>query len=289
MSSSSSAGSLSARLLALACLILAMLSVQAGAAYAKHLFAAIGPEGTTGLRCGFSALVLLLFWRPWRGKLSSKAALAALFYGVSLGGMNLSFYMSLEYLPLGVSVAIEFTGPLLVALLSSRRPRDFLWIILALAGLAGLSPLRAGSAHLSTTGMLLALLAGGFWAAYIVFGKRVVRTMPGNRASALGMTVAALVTAPFAVHHAGTALLSPSVMSAAFLVSLLSSTIPYSLEMVSLKRMTAKTFSIVVSMEPAIAAASGWLINGEHLSPLQLACMAALTVASLGCTATNRS
>ncbi|HVI51275.1 MAG TPA: EamA family transporter [Candidatus Sulfotelmatobacter sp.] len=289
MPTSSSAGSLSARLLALLCLILAMISVQVGAAYATHLFGRIGPEGTTGLRCGFSALVLVLFWRPWRGGLSGKAALAALLYGLSLGCMNMCFYLSLEHLPLGVAVAVEFSGPLVLALISSRRPMDFLWIALALAGLAGLSPLSAASRHLSTTGLLLALAAGACWAAYIIFGKRVVRTMPGNRASALGMLVAALLSAPFAVVHAGTDLLAPSVLTAAFVVSLLSSTIPYSLEMVSLKRLSAKTFSIVVSLEPAVAAASGWAVNGEHLSPLQMTCMAALTVASLGCTASSRS
>jgi len=284
---SSSAGSFSARLLALACLALAMVSVQAGAAYAKHLFAAIGPEGTTGLRCGISALVLGLVWRPWRGKLSGKAALAALLYGLSLGGMNLCFYLSLVHLPLGVAVAVEFTGPLVLALISSRRPLDFLWIFLALLGLAGLSPFPSGAARLDPTGILLALTAGGFWAAYIIFGKRVVRTMPGNRASSLGMIVAGLLTAPFAVIHAGSDLWEPSILVSAFMVSMLSSTIPYSLEMVTLKRMTAKSFSIMVSLEPAIAAACGWLVNAERLSLLQMACMGALILASLGCTTTS--
>lgn len=286
---SPSSGSVSARVLALASLVLSMVSIQVGAAYAKHLFAIIGPEGTTGLRCGFSALVLLLVWRPWRGRLSGKAALAALLYGLTLGGMNLSFYMSLQYLPLGVAVAVEFIGPLLLALISSRRPLDFLWVALAVVGLAGLSPLPDGNTHLDPRGLALALLAGAFWAAYIIFGKRVVRTMPGQRASAIGMLVAALLTGPFAVLHAGSDLLAPSVLAAAFVVSMLSSTIPYSLEMVSLKRLTTKSFSIVVSLEPAIAAFSGWMINAEHLTLLQMGCMGALILASLGCTTSGRS
>lgn len=287
--SSASAAPLSARLLALGCLILSMLSVQVGAAYATHLFSRIGPEGTTGLRCGFSALVLVLVCRPWRGGLTGKGALAALLYGLSLGCMNSCFYLSLQYLPLGVAVAVEFSGPLVLAVATSRRPMDYLWIVLALAGLAGLSPLSAASRHLSPVGLLLALAAGVCWAAYIVFGKRVVRTMPGMRASALGMVVAALLTAPVALIHAGSRLWTPDVLVAAFLVSLLSSTIPYSIEMVSLKRLSAKTFSILVSLEPAVAAASGWLVNGEQLNPLQLVCMGALIIASLGCTASSRS
>jgi len=276
-------------MIALGSLILAMISIQAGAAYAKHLFAAIGPQGTTGLRCSISALVLLLVWRPWRGKLSGKAGLAALLYGLSLGAMNYCFYMSLERLPLGVAVAVEFTGPLALALVSSRRPLDFLWIGLAVAGLVGLSPLPAGSMRLDPTGLGFALMAGGFWAAYIIFGKRVVRTMPGSRASALGMAVAGALTLPLGVAHAGSDLLAPSILATAFVVSMMSSTIPYSLEMVALKRMTAKSFSVLTSLEPAIAAATGWLVNAEQLSTLQLGCMGALILASLGCTLTHRS
>lgn len=287
MSSSSSAGSVSVRLVALACLFLSMVSVQTGATYAKHLFAQIGPQGATGLRCGISALVLLLLWRPWRGRLSGKAAKAVLLYGLSLGVMNFSFYMSLERLPLGLAVAVEFIGPLALALVSSRRPLDFLWIALAAVGLLGLSPLSAGNDRLDPIGLGLALLAGGFWAAYIVFGKKALHSMPGTRASALGMLVAGLLTLPAAA-HAGTGLLSPSILATAFMVSMLSSTIPYSLEMVALKHMTTKSFSILVSLEPAIAAASGWLVNAERLSLSQLACMGALILASLGCAATHR-
>ncbi len=286
-SHSSSSGQ--ARLLAVGALVLSMLSLQVGAAFAKQLFPIIGPIATTGLRSGFAALVLCLLWRPWRGaRLRRRQWLTVLLYGLSLGLMNLCFYNSLHFLPLGVAVAVEFTGPFCLALASSRRPLDFVWLGLAVAGLLGLDLPWRGAPPLSGPGLALALAAGACWAAYILFGQRVGRFLPGGRASALGQFFAATLTLPLGVASGGAAILSLPVLMVAFVVAMMSGAIPYSLEMISLKRMPAKTFSILVSLEPAVGAAVGWLGLHEHLSPLRLLAMAALIIASLGCTATSR-
>lgn len=277
------------KLVAVLTLILAMISVQSGAAHAKELFDQLGPMGLSGLRSTFAALVLAAFWRPWTGAQLTRRdwAMAAL-YGGSLGLMNMTFYMGLQRLPLGVAVAVEFVGPFCVALVSSRKPLDFLWLGLAVVGLLGLNPLGHDAVSLDPLGVLFALIAGGFWAAYILFGHRVGRSMPGGRASALGQIFAALAVAPFTLTHAGPAMLSPPLLASAFVVAMLSGAIPFSLEMVSLKRLPAKTFSILVSLEPAVGAAIGWLYLGEQLTYTQSAAMAALMIASLGCTATAK-
>ncbi len=277
------------RLLAAGALVLSMVSLQVGAAFAKHLFETIGPIATTGLRSGFAALVLGLLWRPWRGaRLERRQWLVVVLYGLVLGGMNLCFYNSLKFLPLGIAVAVEFTGPFCLALISSRRLLDFLWLGLAVAGLLGLDLPWHGTPPLSGRGLILALAAGACWAAYILFGQKVGRLMPGGRASALGQFFAACLTLPLGVASGGGAILSLPVLLLAFVVAMMSGAIPYSLEMISLKRMSAKTFSILVSLEPAVGAAVGWLGLHEHLSPLQMLSMAALIIASLGCTATAR-
>jgi inner membrane transporter RhtA len=230
--------------------------------------------------------IMLAVWRPWRLRPSLRSLLPVLAYGLILGVMNLTFYLSLRTIPLGVAVAIEFTGPLAVAVLHSRRWSDFIWVGLAVFGLLLLLPLRGLSKPLDPLGMGLALAAGGLWALYIVFGRKA-GALHGGAAVAIGGVIAALVVTPFGVAHAGRALLDPSLWPAAIAVAVMSSAIPYSCEMFSLTRLPARTFGILMSLEPAIAALSGLVFLRERLAPLQLLAIAAVILASLGAVATT--
>jgi inner membrane transporter RhtA len=252
-----------------------------GTSFAKQLFPLVGSLGTTALRVGFSALLLLMLWRPWRWKLARADAKAVLRYGVALGLMNLMFYMSLRTIPFGLAVAIEFSGPLCVAMYSSRRPVDFLWLLLAVCGLALLLPWNPGTAPLDPVGVLFALGAAVLWGAYIVFGKRLGHLHAGQSV-ALGLSVAAMVVVPIGVWHAGAALLQPQLLLYGVGVAAVSSAIPISLEMVALKRLPKNAFGIMTSMEPAVAALLGLLVLGEHLSALQWLAIVLTMLAAAG-------
>src|SRR5437868_1885468 len=203
-----------------------MASLCIGTSFAKSLFEAIGARRSSALRVGSSALILLLAWRPWRLPLSAAVALAIARYGAALGATNLMFYMSLRTVPLGLAIAIEFTGPLAVAIASSRRAIDFIWIAFAVAGLLLLLPIRAASSALDPVGIGFALAAGVGWALYIIFGQRAGNAH-GGQATSLGLATAALVVFPFGLAHAGTAMFTPPLMLAGLAVGLLSSAIPY--------------------------------------------------------------
>lgn len=260
-----------------------------GTSWAKQwLFPAVGAQGTTAVRVGLSALLMLLLWRPWRWQLSRGDAKAVACYGVALGGMNLMFYMSLRTLPFGLAVAIEFAGPLAVAIWSSRRAVDFVWVVLAITGLGMLLPLGLNGSMLDPVGVLYALGAAVFWAAYIVFGKRAGHLHAGHSVS-LGLLVAALVVVPVGVAHAGAALLSPAVLLGGLLVAAVSSAIPISLEMMALKRLPKEAFGIMISMEPAVAALVAMVLLAEHLSGVQWAAIACIMAASMGSAATARN
>lgn len=257
-----------------------------GTSYAKHLFPLVGAQGTSALRVGFSALLLLLFWRPWRWKTSRVDAMTILRYGLTLGLMNLLFYMAIRTIPFGIAVAIEFTGPLTVAMLSSRRPIDFLWVGCALLGLLLLLPLGGGPA-LDPAGVLYAMGAAACWGLYIVFGKRAGHLHAGHTVS-LGLLAASLVVVPVGVVHAGMALLEPKILLAGLLVALVSSAIPMSLEMMALKRLPKETFGILISMEPAVAALWAMLLLHEQLAGVQWLAIGCTVVASVGSTMTAR-
>jgi inner membrane transporter RhtA len=268
-------------------LVAAMASIQAGAALAKSLFGVIAPEGVTALRITLAAAMLLIVWRPWRKPPGRQARRWIVLYGVVLGVMNLLFYLSIARIPLGVAVALEFTGPLAVAMLASHRPLDFLWVGLAIVGVIMLSPLMGLGAPLDGVGVLLALAAGACWGLYIVFGQKAGRDGPGQ-ATALGMTVAMLVVLPVGAATAGPALLDAAILPAALGVAVLSSALPYSMEMFALERLDRRVFGIAMSLEPAIAAAAGLLFLGERLHTSQIAAIACVVAASLGSAVTAR-
>ncbi|HSG50760.1 MAG TPA: DMT family transporter [Rheinheimera sp.] len=277
-------------LLAVASVILAMLTIQSGASIAKQLFPQVGPEGTTALRLGFSALVLWLVFRPWRSLPSGRRDWQAiLIYGLCLGGMNILFYLAIARIPLGIGVALEFTGPLAVALFASRRKRDLLWVGCAIAGILLLLPDMRGVDALDPVGVILALAAGACWAGYILFGKKTNTQSSGGITVALGMTVAAAFLVPIGAVSQGMALLSWEVLPVGFLVGVLSSAIPYSLEMVALRHMTSQNFSVFMSLEPAIAAMAGFLILAEYLTLWQWLAIGLVIVASLGSSLTAGS
>lgn len=264
----------------------AVTALGIGTSWAKHsLFPVVGAQGTTAVRVGFSALLLLLFWRPWRWTLSGQEARTVALYGAALGAMNLCFYMSLRTIPFGLAVAIEFSGPLAVALFSSRRPLDFIWVLLAAAGLALLLPLGHDVSTLDPAGVLFALAAAVFWATYIIFGKRASHLHAGHSVS-LGLFVAALVVVPVGVAHAGSALLSPAILATGLGVALISSAIPISLEMVALKRLSSQAFGIMASMEPAVAALLALMLLGEYLDAIQWLAIALIIAASVGSSVT---
>lgn len=268
-------------------LILAMVILQGGAAFAKTLFPLVGPLGTTTLRTSLAALMLLAVFRPNLRHLSRADWRLVVPYGVTLALMNMSFYLSLRLLPLGLAVTLEFMGPLLLSLYLSRRPLDYLWVLLAGLGIFLMVP-HAGGGHFSVAGAGLALLAGAFWVVYILIGGRVGRTLPSKVAVTAGMLVAALVSLPFGILSAGTALVQPQALLAGLAVAVLSSALPYTLELQVLRALSAKVFGVLMSMEPAIAALSGLVILHERLSVGQWLGLFAVMAASVGISVTGQ-
>jgi len=262
-------------------LLVSMSSYQFGAALAKQLFPAIGAQGATACRLGLGALILLLVRRPWRTWRRGRDLRALWGYGLSIGVMNLVFYMSLRTIPLGIAVALEFTGPLALALFGSRRLQDFIWIALVIAGLLLLLPLRGQVHALDPVGVLYALAAGVGWACYIVLGQRA-GGMHGGDAVTWGTSIAALLAIPVGVAHAGSALFDPALLPFALGVAVLSSALPYSLEMVALTRLPTRSFGTLLSLEPAFAALAGVALLGERLSLLQWLAIVAIIVAAAG-------
>jgi inner membrane transporter RhtA len=263
----------------------AMVSFQLGATFAKQLIPALGAPGTTAVRLGLSALLLLVLQRPWRTVPSRSAWAVVLAYGVSLAAMNSVFYLALRTIPLGIAVAIEFIGPLSVAVLASRRRLDYLWAALAAFGLSLLLPLTPGTT-LDPAGVFYALAAGVGWALYIVFGQKAGQAH-GSSASTWGLMIAAVVTVPIGIADAGAGLLNPALLPFGLGVAIFSSALPYTLEMVALRRLSAKVFGTLMSFEPAIAAIAGVVILHEQLTGTQWLAIAAIISASVGAVASE--
>lgn len=282
-----SSRSLVSTLLPVGLLLIAMASIQSGASLAKSMFPVVGAQGTTTLRLIFASIIMLLILRPWRAKLTAKSLKTVIVYGIALGGMNLLFYMSLRTVPLGIAVALEFTGPLAVAIFSSRKAIDFLWIGLAITGLLLLIPLGEGAQGIDLVGAAYALGAGVCWALYILFGQKAGADN-GVQTAALGVIIAALFIAPVGIVHAGSALLTPALLPIALAVALLSTALPYTLEMIALTRMPTRTFGTLMSIEPAFGALSGLLFLHEVLSVTQWIAILCIIMASVGATLTMR-
>jgi inner membrane transporter RhtA len=265
-------------------LAIAMISVQVGAALVKGLFPMVGVAGATTLRLVLASLILAAVWQPWRLRPTMREARSILVYGVAMGCMNFCFYSSLSRIPLGIAVALEFTGPLAVAIAASHRALDYLWVALAALGLLALLPLGHGS--VSGVGIAFALGAGVCWALYIVFGRKA-GDAHGGVTTAIGTLIGALVIAPIGVWQAGGSLLNLGVLPAALAVAVLSSALPYSLEMFALTRIPTRTFGVLMSAEPALGALSGLAFLHERLSVIQWAAIVSIMAASAGSAATS--
>jgi inner membrane transporter RhtA len=261
-----------------------ILSVQFGAAIAKDLFGLVPPTAMVWMRLATSALIFMVVVRPsFRGR-SRRDWLVALAFGVALMTMNWAIYQSFAEIPLGVAVTIEFLGPLTVAVVGSRRPQDLIWVGLAGLGVAllGFSP-----EGLTVSGVLFALLAGAAWAAYILLSKQTGQRWPGLSGLAIASLVGFVVLAPPAIAEAGAVLLRPEVLLLGLAVGLLSSVIPYSLELTALRRISPRLFGILMSLEPAAAALAALIVLREWLTLTQWLALVCVVVASVGATRTS--
>ncbi|MBY8872058.1 EamA family transporter [Micromonospora sp. PLK6-60] len=262
-------------------MLLGMVSTQVGAAVAKQLFTATSPGGTTTLRLALGAVVLLAVARPAL-RIGWRAAAVVGVFGLAMAAMNLAFYAALQRVPLGVAVTVGFAGPLLVSLAGSRRLTDALWAVLAGGGVLLLAGL--GGTAADPFGLLLCAGIAVGWAGYVLAGKALSAHVPGTRGLALGMAVSALCVLPFGVASGGATLLEPRILLLGLGVALLSSVLPYSAELAALRRMPARVFAVLLSLEPAVAAMVGAALLGEHLGLAQLLGIGCVVGAALGAT-----
>lgn len=268
-------------------LIIAMTSIQGGASLAKTLFPQVGAPGITALRLGLGTIILCLVFKPWRLRFRREQRVPLLIYGLALGGMNYLFYLSLRTVPLGIAVALEFTGPLFLALIGSRRLLDFVWVLLAIVGLWFLLPLGHDISSVDTQGAALAVGAGVCWALYILSGQKA-GAEHGPATVAMGSVIASVVFVPLGLSFADSGIWQLSLIPLALAIAVLSTALPYSLEMIALTRLPARTFGTMMSLEPAMAAFSGMLFLGERLTLVQWLALLAIIAASAGATLTMR-
>jgi inner membrane transporter RhtA len=264
----------------------AIASVQFGSAIATTLFSRIGPGGAVVLRLVAASVVLLIIWRPRVRSRTRRELLLAALFGCVLAGMNLAFYEAIQRIPLGIAVTIEFVGPLAVAIAGSRRRLDLLWVALAAGGIVGL--MRGDSHSLDALGVVLALTAGCLWGAYILVNARVGKAFAGGTGLAIAMCVASIVALPVGIAQGGTELVQPHMLLVGAAVGMLSSAIPYTLEMEALRRIATNVFGVLMSLEPAMAAFAGFIIIGQNLSVRELIGIALVVVASVGASTTSR-
>ncbi|MFE4106339.1 EamA family transporter [Almyronema epifaneia] len=261
--------------------LLAMVSNQLGAAIAKSLFNDIDPIGMVCLRTGLGALFLLAFYRPNLRQYSASDYRLLIAFGAVLGALSYCFYAALALLPIGIAVTLEFLGPLGVAIATSRRWLDGIWVLLAGMGIVLLSPLAGGTA-LNPVGVMMALLAAVFWGTYIVFSNQVGHRFAGGEGLALSLAVASLLLLPLGWAASGSALLQPSVLVVGGVVALLSSVVLYSLEMEALRHLPMTVFGVLMSLEPAIGAVLAFWLLGETLTLQMMAAIALVAIAAAG-------
>jgi inner membrane transporter RhtA len=262
----------------------AIASVQVGATFARQLFAFIGPSGAVFLRVAVGALILLAIGRPVRPRLAGAQWRSVIIFGLVIAGMNLCFYQAIARIPLGIAVTIEFLGPLGVAIAGSRKLLDFAWAALAAAGVAILS--FKGGGTVSGIGIAFALAAAVGWACYILLSQRVGRIVPGPSGLAFALAIAGVALLPFGVASAGARLLLPHNLFAGTLVAVLSTAIPFSLEFAALRRLSSQVFGVLMSLEPAMGAAAGFVFLAQRLAPQDLVAIVLVTVASAAATLT---
>lgn len=275
-------------LMPVALILVAAFSVQGGAAIAKGIFPVIGVAGTAAIRVVLSAIILMAVFRPAVHRFTAAQWRAVVPYGITIGVMNLLFYQALARIPLGLAVALEFMGLLAVAIVGSRRALDVIWVVLAMAGIAVIAPFQADGA-VDPIGVTYALLTGACWATYIVLGGRVSQRLDAGVAVAIGMAIAALVITPYALVDGGISQFAPGLVVPCIALAMLSSALPFTLEMKALRLLPSRTFSVFMSLEPVIAALCGLVLLGEHLTRTQWIAVALVVVASAGATSSVTS
>jgi inner membrane transporter RhtA len=266
--------------------VLSIVATEVGAALAKGLFDELGSAGAVALRAAVAAVSLLALWRPRLVDYRTSDLLFSAALGLALAAMNLSFYAAMERIPLGITVALEFVGPLGLAVVTSRRALDLVWVVLAGGGVALLT---RSEGQLDPWGIVLALLAGLFWAAYIVLSAQTGRRVPGGVGLTIAMTVSAFVLLPGGIASAGVALLEPGNLALGIVVGLVSSTLPYSLQFEALRKLPAGVVSILLSIEPAVATVVGLVMLGELLGLREIAGISLIVAASVGTTRSARA
>ena len=271
-----------ARALPLGLVLLSVTGFQLGAALARPLFEQVGASGTSALRLGFAALILCAVIRPWRWSIAPGLHGHLLGYGLCLAGLNLFFYLAIRSVPLGLTVAIEFLGPLGLAIAGSRRPVDLLWAMLAAVGIGLLLPITPFGAKLDPVGLGFAVASACCWTGYIIFGQKVGRALPAQAAVAIGVAVAALAVLPIGLAQGGAGLLRFDVWPMALLVAIVSGALPYLFEKTALKRLPMRVFGVLMSLEPAFGAVFGFALLGQHLTAVQVAAILAIMAASAG-------
>lgn len=268
--------------------VAAIFSVQFGSAFARLHFAEVGPTGAATLRLAFAAVILLVVVRPRVRRWSRAQWLAAILLGLALAGMNSLIYLALARIPLGVAVTLEFMGPLVVALVQTRRWRDALWAVVALAGVVLLGSGASGSVVIG--GVLLAFGAAAFWAGYILASSRVGRLIEGIDGLVVAVVVAALVVSPFGAGDAARAIRQdPGLVLVFVVVAVLTSALPYALEMIALRRLPTRVFGVLSSLGPAVAALAGLVVIHQALDAREIVALVLVSAASVGVTVTRRS
>ncbi|MEN2488820.1 DMT family transporter [Flavobacterium sp. B11] len=266
--------------------LLAIISVQFGAAIAKTLFPTIGAAGTASMRIGISAIILLFAYRTNLRTITAKQWKLVIPYGLSLGAMNLIYYLAIERIPIGLAVTLEFVGPLILAIAGSKRLVDYCWVLLAAIGILLIAPWTNN--RLDPIGILCALLAGAFWSAYIVLGGKVSKIMNDGDAVTIGMLFAALLVLPFGLLESGLNNLTPKLFGMGIALALLSSAIPFTLEMKALGKLPPRTFSILMSLEPAAASICAFIFLKESLNFYEILAVVCVVIASAGSTLTAK-